>query len=806
MLTFWKNLTYAWRILRRSPGFTAAVVAVLAVGIGVNSAMFSLIDAVLLRPLPFHHPEELVMLWEHPPGYAHNSVSPLNFADWSEQNHTFSSLAAISGGTKTLLGADGNPERIPGQAVTVSFFDVLGVKPLAGRMFTPDDARQQSKVVVISEALWRSRFGSDPALIGKTLMLDDEGYTVIGIAPAEFQVIYASSMWTPYYPRRSPEQRRMHYLLVIGRIKPGMNLAQVRADMERVASNVALISPETNAGWSATVEPLREALVGHDLRLTSLVLGGAVGFVLLIACANVANLLLARGAGRRREMAVRLSLGATRLRIVTQLLTESLSLSALGGLAGIAIAWTIIRAAPSFLPRGTLPAGMFLAFNGRMLAMAVAIALTTGLLFGLAPAWQGARVSLFDALRAGGLTLTGGSARFRSVLAAGEVAVSMALIVGAGLLLRTLGALDNQDPGFHANRVLTMSVSLPRTHFPTPQSDLRFYQAVQREIAALPGVRSVGWGTSLPLDGWDIGQGFEITGHPARSEADQPAAHYQMVSEDYFKTLGIEVLRGRGFTERDTAGSTPVCVVNEEMVRRYFPDKDPVGATLTVQAMDMAGPKPVLREVVGVIKQVKVQGLGERENALEIYVPLAQNNWSFSSLAVATGGDPAALAPAVKRAIATVDKHQPVTRVRTMQEVAAESVAQPRFRAELLASFALWSVLLAAFGVFSVLAFSVSQRAREFGIRMAVGANAGDVLRLVIKGGLVITTAGVGIGLVASLLLTRLLGSLLYGVKPIDPVTFVAAPALMVLVALAACVTPALRASRVNPVTVLRQE
>ncbi|HEY6309048.1 MAG TPA: ABC transporter permease [Candidatus Angelobacter sp.] len=806
MLTFWKNLTYAWRILRRSPGFTAAVVVVLAVGIGVNSAMFSLIDAVLLRALPFHHPEELVMLWEHPPGYAHNRVSPLNFVDWSEQNHAFSSLAAISGGSNTLLAANGTPERIPGQEVTTSFFDVLGVKPVAGRMFTADDARQQAKVVVISESMWRSRFGSDPTLIGKTLVLDDENYTVIGIAPAEFQIVYASSLWTPFYPRRSPEQRRMHYLLVIGRLRPEMNLAQARADMGTVANNIARIAPETNAGWTATVEPLRDALVGHDLRLTTLVLGGAVGFVLLIACANVANLLLARGAGRTREMAVRLSLGATRIRIVAQLLTESLSLAGMGGLGGVAIAWMIVRTAPSFLPHGTLPAGLLLRFDGRAVAIAAAIALTTGVLFGLAPAWQGSRVALFSALRASGLNLTGGTARFRAVLAAGEVAISMALIVGAGLLLRTLDSLNKQDPGFHADRVLTMYVSLPLKHYSKPESALRFYQAAQQEIAAIPGVRSVGWATSLPLDGWNIGQGFEITGHPARTEAEQPAAHYQMVSEDYFKTLGIEVLRGRGFTERDTAAATPVCVVNEEMVRQYFRDRDPIGATLTVQAMDPAGPKPVLREVVGVIRQVKVEGLGEHDNSLEIYVPLAQNAWFGAALSVAATGDPTSLTPAVRRAIAAVDKQQPITQVRTMQEVAAQSIAQPRFRAELLGSFALWSVLLAAFGVFSVLAFSVSQRAREFGIRMAVGASTGNILRLVVRGGLAITAAGIGAGLVASLLLARLLGSLLYEVKPIDPVTFVAAPALMVLVALAACVTPALRASRVNPVSVLRQE
>jgi putative ABC transport system permease protein len=716
-----KDLVYALRIIRKSPGFTVAVVAVLALGIGTNCAMFSLIDAVLLRALPFQNPQELAILWEHPPGYAHNSVAPLNFLDWSEQNHAFSSIAAISGGSKTLIAPTGTPERIPGQSVTVGFFDVLGVKPLLGRSFTSEDARLQAKVAVISESLWRSKFGSDPNLLGKTLTLDDEAFTVIGVAPAEVQLFYRSDLWTIFYPKRSPEQRRMHYLLVAGRLKPGITFDQASSDMAAIANGVAAISPETNKGWGVTVEPLRRAIVGSDLRVTSLSLGGAVVFVLLIACANVASLLLARGVGRSREMAVRAALGGSRRRIVSQLLVENVSLACLAGLAGSAIAWMIISAAPSFLPIGTLPPGMQLRFDGPALAFALVASLITAILFGLVPALQAARVPPFTVLRSAGNAVSG-SSRFRAALAAGEIALSVALVAGAGLLLRTLGALAQVDPGFHADRVLTMHVSLPRKRYRTAGEALRFYQALEQEIAAAPGVRSVGFVYSLPLDGWEIGQSFAVGGRPVPQESEWPAAHYQMINADYFRTLGIEFQQGRAFTAQDTASSAQVCIINEELARRYFKDRDAVGSTLTVEAMDLGGPKPVRREIVGVVRQVKIDGLGEAKNEPEIYVPITQNAWFESAIAVATSGDPMALAPTVKRAIAYVDKQQPVTRVRTMNEVAAATVAQPRFRAELLSAFASWSVVLAAFGLFSMLAFSVSQRGKEFGIRMAVGA------------------------------------------------------------------------------------
>src|ERR1039458_7113386 len=452
MITLWQDFRYAARVLRRAPAFTAVAAIVLAIGIGANSAIFSLFDAVVLRPLPFQHPEDLAKLWENPPGYAYNSVAPLNFLDWSEQNTVFASMAAVSGGSRTLHTAEGGAERIPGQSVSLFFLDLLGIRPVAGRTFGAEDGREDAKVVALSERLRRNRFGAEP-------------FTVIGIVPARFQIFYKSDLWTPFIPRRSPEQRRMHYLQVLGRLKPGVTFEQARAGMAPIAENIARIAPDTNKGWGITVEPLPQALVGRDLRITSLMLAAVAGFVLLMACANIANLLLARGVGRTREIAVRASLGGSPARILRQLLTESVLLSAIGGAAGILLALVILRAAPAWLPEDTLPVSMTLDFDARIAGFTLFATLLTGLLFGIAPAWQASRISLTDALRAAGRGFTGAGGAFRSALAIAEIAVAVVLVTGAGLLLRTVVALDRVDPGYHADRVLTMYVTLPLARY-----------------------------------------------------------------------------------------------------------------------------------------------------------------------------------------------------------------------------------------------------------------------------------------------------------------------------------------------------
>jgi putative ABC transport system permease protein len=802
-----QDLRYAMRLLLRAPGFTLLAAGVLALGIGALAAIFSVVDAALLRPLPFANPGELVMLWEKAPdGYPHVRVSPLNFQDWHDQNSVFSSIASVSGTFATLQTKDG-PEQLTGQAVTSEFFTVLGIHPIAGRAFHADDERLQANVVVISEKLWRNRFGADPKVLGSSLNVNGKVATIIGIAPARFGILSKSDLWTLYTVKRSPEQRRMHYMQVLARLKPGLTLQQAQAGMEPVARQIGAIAPETNRGWTINIEPLRTALVGHDLRVTTLMLLAVVGFVLLMACANVANLMLARGAARGREMAVRAALGAASARLTRQLITESLALAILGGIGGIAIAALLIRVAPTVIPPGTLPTGLLFTLDLRVLAFAVAATLLTGIAFGLVPVWQLARTSVSNALQSGGnYSATSGNRKLLGTVAATQVAAGVMIVAAAMLLIRTLDRLNQVDPGFHADRVLTMHVSLPFNQYKTPERALVFYEAVQKELASLPGVESVSFGGSLPTEGWDIGQGFEIVGEPPPPNGEVASAHYQMVGADYFRTLGISLAAGRPFDEHDNGASPQVAIVNEEFVRHYLHGRNAVGTRVGVQAMDASGPKMVEREIVGVIRQVKVEGLGEKQSDAEIYVPLAQNPWFSASLAIRTAGEPFALLQPVKKVIAKYDPELAVSQVQTMNDLAQSTIAEPRFRARLLAAFAGLALTLSAFGVFGVLAFSVAQRRREFGIRMAVGAQIQDVFNLVLGGAARILGAGLLVGIVGAAALAKSLSALLYDVHPLDPLTFLTAPLVLTLVALAAAAIPATRAVRTNPAVVLRQE
>ena len=799
------DLRYAVRSLGKAPGFSALAVLVLAVGIGATSAIFSLIDGTLIRPLPFADPDRLLMLWEHPPGYARNRVSPLNFFDWSEQNHTFTSMAAISGGGRTLTSTSGVAERVPGQSVTTAFFDVLGIAPIAGRTFVVDDAVPQPNVVVIGERFWRTHLDGDPAAIGRVLRLDGQPFTVIGIVPASFQILFPAEIWTPFPPRRTPEQRRQHYLQVIARLRPNATIDQARSDMDVVAQNIARISPETNKNWTVAIEPLRNAIVTGEVRSTSLVLGGVVAFVLLMACANVANLLLARGIGRAREIAVRAALGASSGQIVRLLLSESVVLAAIGGAAGLALSWAALRVAPSVVPTGLLPEGIPLRFDARVTIFAGALTCLTGVLFGMAPAWHAARTPLRDTLSSGGRASTGAAGRLRSVLAIAEVAGAVLLLAGAGLLIRTLASMTAADPGYHADSALTMSVSLPLSRYPDQTHALTFFRRADAALAAIPGVQSVGFVDNLPLDGWDIGQPVEIAGDPPTDAASRRSAHYQITSPRYFETLGIQLARGRAFTDRDVATAPQVCIVNEEFVRRFLQGREPLGTIVKVPNMAPGQAPSIPREIVGVIRQVAI-GVGEKEKAPEIYVPMEQNVWYSSAIALKTAGSPATFAAAARAAIAKIDPDQPVTRMRTMDEVASEATRGPRFRATLVSTFATIALVLAAVGIFGVLTFSVRERTREFGVRVALGATTRDILRLVVRSGVKLAGTGVAIGLFAAVLLTRTLASLLFGVTPLDPVTFVTAPAVLAVTALAACVAPAMRAIRVDPAVTLRQE
>jgi putative ABC transport system permease protein len=801
-----QDLRFGWRLLHRSPGFTTAAVAILALGIGATTAIFSLVDATMIRALPYRDPERIVMIWERTPRFPRSRVSPLNFLDWHDRSRSFDAMAAAAGGGASVVSdGSGRVDNVLTLSVTPEFFQVFGVVPIAGRLLVEDDARLGRNVAVVSERLWKTRFGADPGLVGRQLMTAavQQPFTVVGIVPADFEAWTPADMWVLLGPiARRPDQRRSRFLPVMARLKPGVSIDAARSEMSAVAATIARENPETNANAGVTIEPLRQSIVGDDLRTTTIVLGGVVAFVLLLACANVANLLLARGVTRRREVAVRAALGGGRWRIVRQFLTETTLLASLGGIVGLTLAWAALRVAPSILPPGTVPVGVALRFDLRLALFAAIVTFTTAVVAGLAPTWRAARVTLTEAM-AGSRSSTDHNNVFRHVLTIVEVAAAVLLVVGAGLLVRTLVSLEHVDPGYRADRVLTMQIGLELPRYPTPESRMAFYQAIQDEVSRVPGVRTAALGFDVPFDGVGANTNFTVVGGAAES-ARRQVAHYQMVSPPYFDTLGIPVLRGRAFTDRDSSTSTPVCIVNEEFARRYLSDRDPIGATITAQTLALA-PTVVTREVVGVIRQVKERPHAA-DNQLEIYVPLAQNSWFNATIVVRAAVPPATLVPQLRDAVARVRKDLGPTRIRTMEDVAEESTATPRFRARLVGAFAVLAMLLAAAGVFSVFTFTVQQRTREFSIRMALGARSADVLSQVLGDGARVIAIGLVIGIAASAALVQSMASLLFAVKPFDPIAFAGGSTLLALTALTACAIPAISASRSDPAATLRED
>jgi putative ABC transport system permease protein len=809
-----EDVKYALRQLRAASGFTAVAVITLALGIGANSAMFALADATLLRPLPFPEPDRLVMLSEIRANGNRIRVNPLDFEDWEARARAFTAIAAVISSPSSIAGDDGVAEEIPAQAVTARFFDVLGVKPIAGRTFVESDEGPANAVAVMSEALWRTRFGADPALVGDTTRLGGRVVTVIGIMPADFTFDLpgtaggARGVWTLLNPpaSRAPSQRYAHYLQVIGRLKPGVAIEAGRADIAAVADAIASESPATNNGHTATADPLRERIIGGELRLTAMLLVGVVGLVLLMCCANVANLLLARASARAREFAVRAALGAGRGRIVRQLLTESLVLAAFGGAVGAAIGAGILRAAPSLIPRGLLPVALTLHFDGRALLFCLAASTVVAILYGLVPAWHATDASPIHAMAAEGRTTVGSGSRFRRLLVTSQVAVAVLLLCGAGLLLRTLLVLERVDPGTRSSDLLTMVVGggSPATRN-TPEGMLRNYDAFANVVENVPGVRAIAWGSSLPFDGAWYLQSFQIEGDSPRPPGDRDNAGYFIVSPSYFRLLGLPLLTGRMLADNDTADAPQVCLVDEEFVRRHLHGRDPLGTRISINAMEQP-PRTVTREIVGVVRHVKGRP-DETEPLPQVYVSLAQNTWWDATLMVqAVAGKAEALAPAVRAALATVDRDRPARLVRTLAAIGDDATARPRFRTVLIGTFALLALVLAMVGVFGVLVYSVQQRTREFGLRIALGATARSVLGLVVGSAAPVIAIGTAIGLAAAAALSRTISSFLFGVQPIDPLTFAFVPLVLAITAAVAMASPALRASRVDPVEAFRAE
>ena len=818
---FRDDVRFAVRQLWRAPAFTVVATLTLALGIGANSAIFALVDATLLRPLPFPTADRLVMAWEQSrraaaggqgagagPGYSR--VSPPNLIDWNDRSRTFEGFAGYRPlGGMVMNGVDGKAENVSRQWVTSGFFEVLGVKPIAGRIFLPSDNKDRVDAVVLSETFWESRFGRDPNVIGRPLRLDGNPYLVVGVVPKEFQLSGRSSIWALLHIDRDPRARGAYFFNVFGRMKPGVTLDAANADMATVAAGLGREFPKTNEGRGVALQPMHRALIGTELRLTSMLFLGVVGIVLLICCANVANLLLARATVRTRELAIRSALGAHRGRVIRQLLTESLVLSAIGGALGVWIGAAILNVAPSLIPEGLLPTAVTLSFDTRVVAFCAAATMIVGVLFGVAPAWQATAFSSAQVIGSDSRTTTGRGGKLRGVLVMAEVATAVLLLFGAGLLLRTLIAVETTDRGYRAERVLTMYVDPLGSKYPTPTSLMQFYDAVEQEIAALPGVRGVAWTNALPLDGTngeDIT--FEIAGDPAPDERQRPTASYQVVSPNYFRTLELPIVAGRAFTARDTADSVQVCLVSDAFVRTHFQGRSPIGMRLALRPARGNAP-PRMKEIVGVARQVKNRP-DDATGLIQVYVPMAQDlsDDIYLAVAPAAGRGGELLTSSVRAAISRIDKEQLVSvrNVMTLEDVAWEATGRHRFRAVLVVTFAGLALLLAMVGVFGVLAYSVQQRVRDFAVRRALGATTSDVIRLVLANAVRVVVTGAVIGLVLSAVLGRMLTTMLFGVEPLDPLTFTGVAALLALTAALSIAGPAWRATRIDPAVALRSK
>ncbi len=798
-----QDLRYGLRVLAKSPGFAAAAVAALALGIGANTAIFSVVDAVLIRPLAYREPERLLVVWEtfKARKQVRNVVSPANFLEWQAQNTVFEDIAALTDFRLNLTGA-GEPEELQAQIATANLFTVLGVNAARGRTFLPEEGLPNAaNVVVLSHELWERRFGADPAVIGKSLNLGAEAHTVIGVMPRGFRFLNKAELWVPHRLDRSRNYRQMagRYLASVARLKPGVSLEQARAEMETIARRLEQDYPEFNKGWSVNPVPLEEQIEGEMQRPLAVLLV-AVGLVLLIACANVANLLLARAASRQREIAIRTSLGAERWRVVRQLLTESLVLAALGGAAGLLVArWGVdglVAVAPKNLPRLDE-----IGIDIRVLAFTMLLCILTAVVFGLGPAVLAVRANPQESLKEGGRSVLGGlrSRRLSSAFVMAEVALSLLLLIGAGLLIRSFQRLTAVNPGFQTENLLTARVTLPGSQYQPAQRVAFFRQAVER-IATLPGVRSASAVSWLPFGGMRSATGFIIEGRPKPAPGERPVTDVRTVLPNYFRTMGIPLLRGRDFTERDTAEAPRPFVINQALAQKYWQNEDPIGKRIAVHMGDA-----VLGEIVGIVADIKDQTL-DGQILPTVFYPHSHLTYSGMTLVVRATGDVSGLARSVTGVVRSLDPNQPVADIRTMNEVLAASVSRQRFNMLLLVVFAGLAAILAAVGIYGVMSYAVAQRTHEIGVRIAIGAQRGDVLRLVLRQGLMLAAGGAALGLAGAVALTHLMEALLYGVKPTDPWTFATVTALLMAVALFAAYLPALRATRVDPMEALRYE
>jgi putative ABC transport system permease protein len=809
MSTLIQDLKFGLRMLAKNPGFTAVALLTLALGIGANTAIFSFVNAVLLEPLPFSNPEKIVQVWEKPPDAQRNVISTLNFLDWKNQDTVFEAIAAQTGGSMTLTGGD-VPAELRVARVSAPYFSIFRAEPLLGRTFAPDeDQPGKQHEVVLSHRIWENRFGADPGLIGRSIQLNGEAYTVIGVMPPGTFDREWQDLWTPLAFEPKDMTRDYHWMISWARLKPGVTLEQARQQMKAIAGRIEHDYPQSNKGWSATVDRYMDRLVDDNLKKSLLVLLAAVGAVLLIGCVNLANLLLVRGAGREREMAIRSALGGGRARLLRQFLTESILLAGMGGAVGVALGWGLMLSLKTWIPQFLLPAEADVRLDGRVLLFTAAIVIVTGVLFGIAPALHSIKADLVGSLKEGGRGSTSGAGRkqIRNGLVVAEIALAFVLLSGAGLLLRSFYQLQRVNPGFDPTNVMTMWLPMPAEQYPDGPRIINYQEQVMEKVQAVPGVRNAAIANELPLEGWADGMPFQIERRPFVDMANRPSCGFKTASPSYLSAVGMRLLKGRWLLETDTPSAIPAAVINASMAEQYFKDQDPIGQRILIQQIipgqPALGPE-IPWQVVGVVADEKIHSLEGSSSGL--YVSYKQSPSPQTALVVRGAMDPTRLVKSIQSAVWQLNKSQSFDDIKTLEQIKSDSLGENRMRTVLLGAFAALALVLAAIGIYGVISYSVAQRTHEMGVRAALGASREDQLLLILRSGMTLTAIGLGMGIVGALALTRLLASLLFGVSPHDPWTLTLVSAVLAAVSAAACLIPARRATKVDPMVALRYE
>ena len=802
-----RDARFGLRLLLKNPGFAAIAVLALALGIAANTAIFSVVYATLLAPLPYPEPDRLVMVWSRIQDHR-NVTAAGDFLDWKKRATVFQDINAWSG-RSVNLSTDARPEQVQGAATTPRFLSMIGYPFLLGRDFLPEEGQPgRDQVLVLTQTFWHERFGGDPKIIGRQLRVNGKPYTVVGVLGGGPADRMRNRLYVPLAFDPDQINHDFHWLLVMGRLKPGVTMAQANANMAAVSKQMAEAYPKSNSGWSSSVEPLKNNFLDDNTKSALWLLLGAVGFVLLIACTNVANLLLARGTARQRELAIRVSMGAGRARLFGQLLTESLVLALIGGFVGVLLAAGLLQAILAVMPPNTLPSEADVRLNLPVLMFTLAACVCSGLLFGCAPAWQAIRSNVNETLKEAGRAVSGGRHVLRRALVVVEFALALTLLAAGGLAIHSLIKLANVDLGFKSDHLLTFNLPVPGGRLTGPEQVTAFYAQLIERIQAVPGVAAVTVSTGRPVDGTSFGMPFEIVGKPAADPGKRPGAGFNQVSSDYYRTFGIPIAHGRAFTTSDRAASVPVAIVNDTFVRRYFPNVDPLTQRITVEQLipgvTRLGP-PIEWQIVGVYNDVK--NGGPKDGGFpEIDVPFDQSPWPQSGVSVRASGDPAMLQQSIAAVVRTIDPDLPMAGVKTMNQLVDESLANDRFNTALFGSFAGVALLLAALGIYGVMSFVVAQRTHEIGLRMALGAGRGTVLLQVLKEGMLSALAGVAIGSAGAYLVGRAMQGMFYGVGAFDVTAFSAVAATLLAAAALACLVPARRAASLDPMVALRQD